>query len=61
MPDEVRHVRMTGVETLPKWMLNQLSNRQNPLLPYVMATFVMLVSIPLAWLAQRLSEGGPDS
>ena len=50
-----------GVETLPKWMLNQLSNRQNPLLPYVMATFVMLVSIPLAWLAQRLSEGGPDS
>jgi len=50
-----------GVETLPKWMLNQLSNRQNPLLPYVMATFVMLVSIPLAWLAQRLSEGRPDS
>jgi hypothetical protein len=23
----------------------------------VMATFVMAVSIPLAWLAQRLSEG----
>jgi len=49
-----------GVETLPKWLLNQLSNRQNPLLPYVMATFVMLVSIPLAWLAQRLSESGPE-
>ena len=47
-----------GVETLPKWMLSQLSNRQNPLLPYVMATFVMVVSIPLAWLAQRLSESG---
>jgi hypothetical protein len=41
-------------------MLAQLSNRQNPLLPYVMATLVMLVSIPLAWLAQRLSEGGTD-
>jgi putative spermidine/putrescine transport system permease protein len=50
-----------GLETLPKWMLAQLSNRQNPLLPYVMATLVMLVSIPLAWLAQRLSEGGPEA
>lgn len=50
-----------GVQTLPKWMLNQLSNRQNPLLPYVMATLVMLVSIPLAWLAQRLSEAGSDN
>ena len=50
-----------GFETLPKWMLSQLSNRQNPLLPYVMATLVMVVSIPLAWLAQRLSEGRPDS
>ncbi len=50
-----------GLETLPKWMLSQLSNRQNPLLPYVMATLVMLVSIPLAWLAQRLSEGGPET
>jgi len=49
-----------GFETLPKWMLAQLSNRQNPLLPYVMATLVMVVSIPLAWLAQRLSEGGTD-
>lgn len=46
-----------GLQTLPKWMLEQLSNRQNPLLPYVMATLVMVVSIPLAWLAQRLSEG----
>jgi len=26
----------------------------------VMATFVMVVSIPLAWLAQRLSDGGSD-
>ena len=49
-----------GLQTLPKWMLEQLSNRQNPLLPYVMATLVMLVSVPLAWLAQRLSEGSHD-
>ena len=48
----------SGYETVPLWILEQLSNRQNPLLPYVMATLVMLLSIPLAWLAQRLSDGG---
>ncbi|MDO8364895.1 MAG: ABC transporter permease [Actinomycetota bacterium] len=50
----------SGFKTLPIWILEQLSNRQNPLLPYVMATLVMVVSIPLAWLAQRLSDGGGD-
>jgi putative spermidine/putrescine transport system permease protein len=46
-----------GVETLPQWFLNNLSRPNN--VPYVnvVATFVMAVSIPLAWLAQRLSDG----
>lgn len=46
-----------GVETLPQWILNNFS-RPN-VLPYVtvMATIVMTLSIPLAWLAQRLADG----
>lgn len=46
-----------GVETLPQWILNNFS-RPN-VLPYVtvVATIVMTVSIPLAWFAQRLSDG----
>lgn len=46
-----------GVETLPQWILNNFS-RPN-VLPYVtvVATIVMVISIPLAWLAQRLSDG----
>jgi putative spermidine/putrescine transport system permease protein len=51
----------SGYETVPLWILEQLSNRQNPLLPYVMATVVMILSIPLAWTAQRLSDGGEHS
>lgn len=45
-----------GVSTLPQWILNNFS-RPN-VLPYVtvMATVVMVVSLPLAWLAQRLSD-----
>jgi putative spermidine/putrescine transport system permease protein len=46
-----------GVSTLPQWILNNFS-RPN-VLPYVtvVATLVMLVSLPIAWLAQRLSDG----
>ncbi|MEK7292656.1 MAG: ABC transporter permease [Actinomycetota bacterium] len=49
-----------GVETLPQWILNNFS-RPN-VLPYVtvVATIVMLISLPIAWLAQRLSDG-PNS
>ncbi len=46
-----------GVETLPQWFLNNLSRPNN--VPYVnvVAVGVMIVSIPLAWFAQRLSDG----
>ena len=46
-----------GVETLPQWILNNFS-RPN-VIPYVtvVATIVMVVSVPLAWLAQRLADG----
>ena len=46
-----------GVSTLPQWILNNFS-RPN-VLPYVtvVATLVMIVSLPIAWLAQRLSDG----
>lgn len=49
-----------GVETLPQWILNNFS-RPN-VLPYVtvVATVVMFISLPIAWLAQRLSDG-PNS
>lgn len=48
-----------GVSTLPQWILNNFS-RPN-VLPYVtvVATLVMIISLPIAWLAQRLSDG-PD-
>jgi len=46
-----------GVSTLPQWILNNFS-RPN-VLPYVtvVATIVMIISLPIAWLAQRLSDG----
>jgi putative spermidine/putrescine transport system permease protein len=46
-----------GVSTLPQWILNNFS-RPN-VLPYVtvVATIVMVISLPIAWLAQRLSDG----
>lgn len=45
-----------GVQTVPQWILNNFS-RPN-VLPYVtvLATIVMIVSLPIAWLAQRLSD-----
>ena len=50
----------SGFDTLPKWIFDNFSRPNNVPLVNVMATFVMLVSIPLAWLAQRLSDGGND-
>ena len=46
-----------GISTLPQWILNNFS-RPN-VLPYVtvMSTVLLFVSLPIAWLAQRLSEG----
>ena len=46
----------SGYETLPQWILANISRPNNVPLVNVMATFVMVVSIPLAWLAQRLSD-----
>ena len=51
----------SGFETLPVWIYANFSRPNNVPLVNVMATFVMLVSIPLAWLAQRLSDGGDES
>jgi putative spermidine/putrescine transport system permease protein len=48
----------SGFQTLPVWIFANFSRPNNVPLVNVMATFVMIVSIPLAWLAQRLSEGG---
>jgi putative spermidine/putrescine transport system permease protein len=50
-----------GIETLPQWIYNRIGRSSDVPLVNVMATFVMVVSIPLAWLAQRLSDGGHDS
>ena len=49
-----------GTQTLPQWILNNFS-RPN-VLPYVtvVATIVMVISLPIAWLAQRLSDGPSD-
>lgn len=47
----------SGVETLPQWILNNFSRPNNIPLVNVVATVVMVLSIPLAWLAQRLSDG----
>jgi putative spermidine/putrescine transport system permease protein len=46
-----------GFETLPQWILNNFSRPNNVPLVNVVATVVMILSIPLAWLAQRLSDG----
>ena len=50
-----------GFETLPQWIYNRIGRSNDVPLVNVVATFVMLVSIPLAWLAQRLSDGGDSS
>ena len=52
---------VAGIQTLPQWILNNFS-RPN-VLPYVtvvatVVMVVMVVSLPLAWLAQYLSEKG---
>jgi putative spermidine/putrescine transport system permease protein len=49
-----------GFQTLPQWILNNFS-RPN-VLPYVtvVATIVMVISLPIAWLAQRLSDPPND-
>ena len=48
----------SGFQTLPVWIYANFSRPNNVPLVNVMATIVMVVSIPLAWLAQRLSDGG---
>jgi putative spermidine/putrescine transport system permease protein len=50
-----------GIETLPQWILNNLTRPNNVPLVNVVATVTMLLSIPLAWLAQRLSDGAMAS
>ena len=49
-----------GIQTLPQWILNNFS-RPN-VLPYVTiaATIVLVVSLPLAWIAQRLADSHLD-
>lgn len=49
-----------GIQTLPQWILNNFS-RPN-VLPYVtvVATIVMITSLPIAWLAQRLADPPND-
>jgi putative spermidine/putrescine transport system permease protein len=46
----------SGYETLPQWIFANISRPNRVPLVNVVATFVMAVSIPLAWLAQRLSD-----
>ena len=48
-----------GIETLPQWILNNFARPNNVPLVTVVATVVMLLSIPLAWLAQRLTGEPP--
>ena len=46
----------SGYQTLPQWIYANVSRPNNVPLVNVMATFVMAVSIPLAYLAQRLGD-----
>ena len=50
----------SGYMTLPQWIFANISRPNNVPIVNVMATFVMLVSIPLAWLAQRLGDSDPS-
>ncbi|MCU1387393.1 MAG: spermidine/putrescine transporter permease [Ilumatobacteraceae bacterium] len=45
-----------GDQTLPQWILNSFGRSKGVPVTNVMATVVMALSIPLAWLAQRLSD-----
>ncbi len=46
-----------GVETLPQWIFSNISRPNRVPNVAVASTIVMVLSIPAAWLAQRLSEG----
>jgi putative spermidine/putrescine transport system permease protein len=48
-----------GYQTLPQWILSNISRPNNVPLVNVMATLVMVVSVPLAWLAQRIGDSDP--
>lgn len=50
----------SGYLTLPQWIFANVSRPNNVPFVNVMATFVMIVSIPLAWLAQRLGDSDPS-
>lgn len=50
----------SGYLTLPQWIFANFARPQSPAVINVVATFVMVVSIPLAFLAQRLSDGRAD-
>ena len=45
----------SGYQTLPQWIFANISRPNSVPLVNVVATFVMAVSIPLAWLAQRFT------
>jgi putative spermidine/putrescine transport system permease protein len=49
----------SGYITLPQWINANFTRPTSPAVVNVVATFVMLVSIPLAWLAQRLGDADP--
>jgi putative spermidine/putrescine transport system permease protein len=49
----------SGFQTLPQWIFNNFARPTSPAVVNVVATFVMVVSIPLAWLAQRLGDSDP--
>jgi putative spermidine/putrescine transport system permease protein len=46
----------SGYQTLPLWIFANFARPTSPAVVNVVATFVMVVSIPLAWLAQRLGD-----
>ena len=49
----------SGYLTLPQWIFANFARPKTPVVVNVVATFVMVVSIPLAWLAQRLGDSDP--
>jgi putative spermidine/putrescine transport system permease protein len=51
----------SGFQTLPQWILANISRPKLVPIVNVVATFVMLMSIPAAWLAQRLSDGASET
>lgn len=46
----------SGYITLPQWIFANFARPKAPVVVTVVATFVMTVSIPLAYLAQRLTD-----